>query len=70
MSRTLLNVTPKESTHARDALRDAERKFNDVRREKEKAEEELSRLFDPTWYGPQGEWKKLAGTCLEKDTGE
>lgn len=67
---SLLNTLHLETTRARDVLREAEKKLNDIKREKEKAEEELSRLSDPTWYGPQGEWKKLAGTCLEKDTGE
>ena len=41
-----------------------------ARREKEDKEKELSRLFDPEWYGPEGEWKKLSGTCIEKEAGE
>lgn len=41
-------------------------KENELRRE----EEALSKLFDPAWYGAQGEWRKLDGTCLSKDTGE
>lgn len=37
------------------------------------AEEEsaLQKLFDPVnGFGKYGEWKKLDGTCIEKDAGE
>ncbi|KAG8832269.1 hypothetical protein FRC17_001628 [Serendipita sp. 399] len=30
----------------------------------------LNRLFDPEWFGADGAWKKLDGTCLSYDTGE
>ena len=35
-----------------------------------RAEEDLEKLFDPKWYGKEGEWRKLKDTCLSKDTGE
>lgn len=65
-----LTALSADSNRASDALKDAEKKLNDVKREKDKAEEELSKLSNPKWYGSDGEWKKLAGTCIEKDTGE
>jgi protein kinase C substrate 80K-H len=30
----------------------------------------LEKLFDPEWFGTEGEWKKLENMCLAKDTGE
>ena len=45
------------------ALREAEDKF-------ESAQRDLEELFRPDGFGKDGEWKKLDGLCLEKDTGE
>lgn len=59
-----------ESTHARQVFSDAENALKQVRKDKENAEKDLSELFDPTGYGVEGEWKKLDGMCLEKDTGD
>lgn len=33
-------------------------------------EQALAKVNDPTWFGVDGAWKKLDGTCLSKDTGE
>jgi protein kinase C substrate 80K-H len=44
-------------------LRAAEKKLSDE-------ELTLSRINDPKWFGADGVWKKLDGTCLTKDTGE
>ena len=41
-----------------------------MRRERDEAERQVTRLFDPEWYGTDGAWKKLDELCLEKDTGE
>jgi protein kinase C substrate 80K-H len=59
-----------ETTRVKHALGEAERVLSSVSRDKSSSEQELSRLFDPAWYGREGEWKKLSGTCVEKDTGE
>ncbi|EJF63088.1 endoplasmic reticulum protein [Dichomitus squalens LYAD-421 SS1] len=59
-----------DTSKAQKTLSDAEHSLNLARREKEDKERELSRLFDPEWYGPDGEWKKLAGTCIEKEFGD
>lgn len=59
-----------DTSRARKAFNDAEHSLDLARQELQKAQEELSRLFDSEWFGPEGEWKKLQGTCLQKDTGE
>lgn len=59
-----------DTSRAQQALKDAEQSLGRMKQDKQKAQEELGRLFDPEWYGPEGEWKKLHGTCIEKDTGD
>ncbi|KAG7445989.1 uncharacterized protein BT62DRAFT_949940 [Guyanagaster necrorhizus] len=59
-----------ESTHARQVFTDAENTLKKIRKDKENAEKDFSELFDPAGFGTEGEWKKLDGTCLEKDTGD
>ncbi|KAA1465898.1 hypothetical protein DENSPDRAFT_925436 [Dentipellis sp. KUC8613] len=55
---------------AREAFNNAEHSLNLAKKELEEAENSLGELFDPTGFGKQGEWKKLDGTCLSKDTGD
>ena len=45
------------------ALREAEDRLKNAQRD-------LEDLFKPERFGKDGEWKKLGGQCLEKDTGE
>lgn len=59
-----------DTSKARNAFQKAENSLNIAKKEKEQADKDLARLFDPEWYGKEGEWKKLDGLCLEKDTGE
>ncbi|PCH41568.1 hypothetical protein WOLCODRAFT_24840 [Wolfiporia cocos MD-104 SS10] len=59
-----------DTSRARKAFTDAEDALKNVQQERDKAQEELTRLFDPEWFGPEGEWKKLQNACLSKDTGE
>ncbi|EJD00926.1 endoplasmic reticulum protein [Fomitiporia mediterranea MF3/22] len=59
-----------KTSKARTAYFDADRSLNKIRKEKETAQQQLAHLFDPEWFGADGEWKKLDGQCLEKDTGE
>ena len=59
-----------DTSKARDAFRKAENSLNIAKKEKEDAEKALNRIFDPEWYGKDGEWKKLDGLCLERDTVE
>ena len=61
----ILDVARAKTAHqiAYDAVTDVERNL---------ASEEaaLGKLFAVDGYGSEGQWKKLEGTCLEKDTGE
>ena len=59
-----------DASKQQKALNDAEHSLRMAKNEKEDAEKELVRLFDPEWYGAQGEWKKLHGTCIDKEVGE
>jgi protein kinase C substrate 80K-H len=58
------------SSRARKAYETAEHSLTLARNEKKDAEQDLVKLFDIAHFGSQGEWKKLDGTCLEKNTGE
>ncbi|RPD62087.1 endoplasmic reticulum protein [Lentinus tigrinus ALCF2SS1-7] len=59
-----------DTSKQQKALNDAEHSLRLTKKEKEDAEKELARLFDPEWYGAQGEWKKLHGTCIDKEVGD
>ncbi|EKM59554.1 uncharacterized protein PHACADRAFT_250133 [Phanerochaete carnosa HHB-10118-sp] len=61
---------PADTSRAKQALSSAENALRSAEREKSNAEQDLSRLFDPKWFGRDGEWKKLQGTCLEKSIGD
>lgn len=63
-------MTLSESNRARQALSDTENSLKLTRDEEQTARNDFSDLFDPDGFGPEGEWKKLDGLCLEKDTGE
>ncbi|KAG2345043.1 hypothetical protein BDR05DRAFT_931060 [Suillus weaverae] len=62
--------TSAESNRARVTLSDAEHSLKLTQDEQRTANEDLLDLFDPDGFGPEGEWKKLDGMCLSKDTGE
>ncbi|KAH8074933.1 glucosidase II beta subunit-like-domain-containing protein [Cristinia sonorae] len=59
-----------ETGRARKALNDAEHSLKLTEDEVGKARTDLDRLFSPEWFGREGEWKKLEGLCLTKDTGD
>jgi protein kinase C substrate 80K-H len=59
-----------DATRARQSFTAAETELNRLKKEFQDAQEDLKDLFDPTVFGKRGEWKKLQGTCLSKDTGE
>ncbi|KAG8985108.1 hypothetical protein FRB90_004932 [Tulasnella sp. 427] len=71
-----LGIIPKsrdnaaETSSARQANRDAKNALSSTENKLRDEESELSKLFDPKWYGSDGAWKKLENTCLSKDTGE
>ena len=68
--RTNIDLVDADTSKAQKALSDAQSALDKVRREKQKSDESIERLFDPEWYGSQGEWKKLDHTCIEKEVGE
>ncbi|OCH95878.1 endoplasmic reticulum protein [Obba rivulosa] len=59
-----------DTSRAQQAAKEADNALGHIKQDKQKAQEELSRIFDPEWYGLEGEWKKLHGTCIDKDTGD
>ncbi|KAF8171838.1 glucosidase II beta subunit-like-domain-containing protein [Pholiota molesta] len=59
-----------DSSRAQQAFHDAENDLNGLKHDKENAEKAAKEIFDVKKFGPKGEWKKLDGTCLEKDTGD
>lgn len=59
-----------DATRARERLNGAERNLDSVQKQLETARTDLRDLYDPAWYGAEGEWKKLQNTCLTKDTGD
>ncbi|KAH9853957.1 endoplasmic reticulum protein [Lenzites betulinus] len=68
-----LKASTEESADAsrlQKSLSDAKHSLDLTRKEKDNADRELSRLFDPEWYGKDGEWKKLDRTCISKEVGD
>lgn len=59
-----------EATYAQQTLTEAKNALKKVEKERQTAEADIARLSDPAGFGAKGEWKKLDGTCLEKDVGE
>lgn len=51
-------------------MSDAEHSLKLTEDEVKEARTGLDNLFNPEWFGREGEWKKLDGLCLAKDTGE
>ncbi len=51
-------------------MHDAENELDSLRKNMETTENDAKEIFNVHGFGAKGEWKKLDGTCLEKDTGE
>ncbi|KAG7096561.1 hypothetical protein E1B28_003983 [Marasmius oreades] len=64
------DTSASESSRARQAFTDAENALKKAEENKKNAEDDLDDLFSVEGFGKDGEWKKLDGLCLEKDTGE
>ncbi|QRV91282.1 protein kinase C substrate 80K-H [Ceratobasidium sp. AG-Ba] len=67
---TSSDSTSEATVKARNAHNDAVNKLNTAERELKENNEALTKLESGGHFGKDGEWKKLDGTCLEKDTGE
>ena len=59
-----------DSSKAHQSLADAERELEGLISDKENADSSALEIFNVHGFGADGEWKKLDGTCLEKDAGE
>ncbi|EIW82175.1 hypothetical protein CONPUDRAFT_164812 [Coniophora puteana RWD-64-598 SS2] len=55
---------------ARQELSDSEHSLKLTENELKEARVDFGDIFDPKGFGPEGEWKKLDGLCLSKDTGD
>jgi protein kinase C substrate 80K-H len=55
---------------ARERFNTAERELRDITSAISTAEDTLRRLTEDKDFGPQGEWKKLDGTCIDTTAGE
>ncbi|KAJ1310997.1 hypothetical protein OPQ81_009505 [Rhizoctonia solani] len=62
--------TSEATVNARNAHNSAVNALRNSERELKDSEEALTKLESGGHFGKDGEWKKLDGTCLEKDTGE
>jgi len=59
-----------ETAKARDAHNKAINALRTAERQVEDEIKALEKLFDPGWFGSEGDWKKLENVCLTKDTGD
>lgn len=59
-----------ETTAARIAYQNADKAFREMETKLALDKQELARLFNPEYYGSEGEWRKLKDTCLKTDVGE
>jgi protein kinase C substrate 80K-H len=59
-----------ETTAARDTHNQAETMLRTTETSLKADEDALKRMFALDGFGRRGEWRKLDGLCLEKDTGE
>ncbi|KAG8747892.1 hypothetical protein FRC10_010511 [Ceratobasidium sp. 414] len=64
------DLTSEATVKARNAHNDAVNTLNTAERELKENREALGKLESGGHFGKEGEWKKLDGNCLEKDTGE
>lgn len=64
------NPASDAATNARNAHNTAVNSLSKVERDLKETQESLNKLEGGGHFGKDGEWKKLDGTCLEKDTGE
>ena len=66
----MLTAVILDAGRARKALSDAEHSLKLTEDQVKEARTGLDNLFNPEWFGREGEWKKLKDVCLSKDTGE
>lgn len=59
-----------DTTKLREALSQAEKDLANSKKEHDNAKQDLDELFDPKFFGSQGEWRQPTNKCFSKDTGE
>jgi len=59
-----------DSSRAQQSYQKAENELERMISDKETKENDIKEIFNVHGFGAKGEWKKLDGTCLEKDTGD
>ena len=59
-----------DTSKTQKALNDAEHSLSLTKKELEDKQRDLARLFDPEWFGAEGEWKKLDKECLSTESGD
>jgi len=70
LGRGSFSTDPAEVSRVRQSLFSAETALHEAEDKLKNAQRDLEDLFKPDRFGKDGEWKKLGGLCLEKDTGE
>ncbi|VDB86795.1 unnamed protein product [Peniophora sp. CBMAI 1063] len=58
------------TTKLRETLTKAEKELADRKKEHDNAKQDIDELFDPKFFGSQGEWRQPSNKCLSKDTGD
>lgn len=64
------SIDAAEVSRVRQSLSNAENSLREAEDKLRNAQRDLEDLFKRERFGKDGEWKKLDGLCLEKDTGE
>lgn len=59
-----------DSSKAQQAYNEANNEVDRLKLERDNAENDAKEIFNVHGFGAKGEWKKLDGHCMEKDTGE
>jgi len=70
LGRDSLSTDAAEVSRMRQSLSDAETALREAEDKLKNAQRDLEDLFKPDRFGKDGEWKKLDGLCLERDTGD
>jgi protein kinase C substrate 80K-H len=55
---------------AKAELTEAETELANTKKALADATQDIEELFDPKFFGAEGEWRKLVNQCISKDTGE
>jgi hypothetical protein len=68
VSRFSYNLSLSDTVEARKIFDDISSELKNLERDLDNAQQSIERLSEG--FGPDAEWKKLEGTCIEKEQGE